>query len=188
MSLKECSIYRYAPDDIDPFEDDDEGSIWSINYFFFNKTRKRVCYVYLRGLSALSHSAKEALMTPIKSKRFADDESDGWLTPDLGARKRAKYWLGDRAKKGLEEYGESDELDNMVIDHPGEIIDNDEEEWQTGREASMGVEYWSSDGDSDVESLKEREISRENSREKSSSREKSNVRAWSEGITERMEL
>jgi hypothetical protein len=96
MSLKECSIYRYAPDDIEPFEDDEEGSIWSINYFFFNKTRKRVCYVYLRGLSALSHSAKEAMMTPLKSKRFADDESDGWLTPDLGARKRAKYWLGDR--------------------------------------------------------------------------------------------
>ena len=30
------------------------------------------------------------------TKRFADDESDGWLTPDLGARKRARYWLGDR--------------------------------------------------------------------------------------------
>ncbi|RMZ88770.1 hypothetical protein DV736_g3995, partial [Chaetothyriales sp. CBS 134916] len=101
MSLKECSIYRYAPDDVDPFEDEEEGSLWSVHYFFFNKTRKRVLYLYLRGLSVLSHSTKDAaIQTTVKSKRFIDDESDGWLTPDLGARKRAKYWLGDR--KGIQ--------------------------------------------------------------------------------------
>ena len=95
MSLKECEIFRYDPGDWDPFEDDDETSLWSIHYFFFNKTRKRVCYLYLRGVSGLSHSPSNHFMTPVKAKRFADDESEGWLTPDLGARKRAKYWLGD---------------------------------------------------------------------------------------------
>lgn len=109
MSLKECSIYRYAPDDFDPFEDEDEGSIWSLNYFFFNRARKRVCYLYLRGISILSHSPSEALRTPMKTKRYADDESDGWLTPDLGARKRARYWLGDREGVQVE-----------VADHDGE--------------------------------------------------------------------
>jgi Maf1 regulator len=108
MSLKECSIYRYAPDDLDPFEDEDEGAIWSINYFFFNKTRKRVCYLYLRGLSVLSHSARDSMQTPIKSKRLADDESDGWLTPDLGARKRARYWLGDREGFEIANHDDSD--------------------------------------------------------------------------------
>jgi len=96
MSLKECHIYRYAPEDVDPFEDDDEGSIWSMNYFFFNKARKRVCYLYLRGVSVLSQSAADALRTPVRAKRLADEESDGWATPDLGAHKRARYWLGDR--------------------------------------------------------------------------------------------
>ena len=96
MSLRECSIYRYAPEDSDPFEDDDEGSVWSMNFFFFNKQRKRVCYLYLRGISILSHQASDPYQTPIKPKRTADDESDGWLTPDLGAHKRARYWLGDR--------------------------------------------------------------------------------------------
>lgn len=96
MSLKECHIYRYAPDDMDPFEDDEDGTLWSINYFFFNKTRKRVLYLSLRGISALTQDDMDGLMTPIKTKRLAEDESDGWLTPDLGARKRAKYWLGDR--------------------------------------------------------------------------------------------
>ncbi|KIX04155.1 uncharacterized protein Z518_07709 [Rhinocladiella mackenziei CBS 650.93] len=96
MSLRDCSIYRYAPEDFDPFEDDEEGSIWSMNYFFFNKARKRVCYLYLRGISVLAMSTVEGLRTPIKSKRLADDDSDGWATPDLGAHKRARYWLGDR--------------------------------------------------------------------------------------------
>ena len=96
MSLKDCEIYRYDPRDLDPFEDDEEGSLWSVHYFFFNKQRKRVCYLYIRGISILSHSPSDALRTPVKTKRFADDESDGWLTPDLGARKRARYWLGDR--------------------------------------------------------------------------------------------
>jgi hypothetical protein len=115
MSLKECLIFRYAPEDIDPFEDDEEGSIWSINYFFFNKARKRVCYLYLRGISVLSYSAKEGLQTPIKSKRLADDESDGWLTPDLGARKRARYWLGDR--EGVQ-VGDHDDSDGGLPDQP----------------------------------------------------------------------
>ncbi len=96
MSLRDCNIYRYSPEDFDPFEDDDEGSIWSMNYFFFNKARKRVCYLYLRGISVLALSAVDALRTPGRAKRFAEDESDGWITPDMGAHKRARYWLGDR--------------------------------------------------------------------------------------------
>ncbi|KAJ9605423.1 RNA polymerase III-inhibiting protein maf1 [Cladophialophora chaetospira] len=96
MSLRECAVYRYAPEDLDPFEDDDEGSIWSMNYFFFNKARKRVCYLYLRGISVLAVPSIDALKTPIRSKRFADEDIDGWITPDMGASKRARYWLGDR--------------------------------------------------------------------------------------------
>lgn len=91
MSLKECSIYCYAPEE-DPYDGDD-ASIWSLNYFFFNKARKRVCYLYLRGISVLSRLADGAA-TPIETKRTMDD---GYLTPDLGARKRARYWLGDYA-------------------------------------------------------------------------------------------
>lgn len=120
MGLKECSIYRYAPE-FDPFEEDEDGAIWSTNYFFFNKARKRVCYLYLQGISILS--GKDGLMTPIKSKRLADDESDGWLTPDLGARKRAKYWLGDR--EGVEVVSH-DEADVETIEKPDLMATSDE--------------------------------------------------------------
>lgn len=136
MRLKECTIYRYAPEDYDLFEDDDEGSIWSMNYFFFNKGLKRVCYLYLRGVSVLSQT-DTGLRTPLRSsKRLADDESDGWLTPDLGARKRARYWLGDR--EGVEvaahDDAEPDKAESslappkrpLVDDHDNYVLSDDD--------------------------------------------------------------
>lgn len=121
MSLKECTIYRYAPDDYDLFEEDEEGAIWSMNYFFFNKVLKRVCYLYLRGISVLSHSPSQEFQTPVKStKRLADDESDGWLTPDLGAKKRARYWLGDRDDVEVAEHADDDPEREQV----GEALTN----------------------------------------------------------------
>ncbi|KAL7272069.1 RNA polymerase III-inhibiting protein maf1 [Rhizina undulata] len=56
MDLHNCNIYAYSPDDVsdDPYGDD--GLLWSTNLFFFNKHKKRVCYLYLRALSTLHHS------------------------------------------------------------------------------------------------------------------------------------
>ncbi|KAL5381054.1 hypothetical protein PMIN06_006960 [Paraphaeosphaeria minitans] len=174
MDMANCEYYAWEPSD-DPFADD--GAIWSHHCFLYNKERKRVCYFYLRGISSLSNSPSVPTSLITRFKQAQHETSS-----NAGSRKRAEYWLGARAKKGLEEYGDSDELDNMVIDHPGDIVDADEEDWEAGRETSMGAEYWSGDGDSDVESLKEREMSRE------TSRKPSNVRAWSEGVMEKMEL
>ncbi|KAF2748903.1 repressor of RNA polymerase III transcription MAF1 [Sporormia fimetaria CBS 119925] len=117
MSLDDCEYYAWEPAD-DPFADD--GAIWSLHHFMYNKERKRVCYFYLRGLSALSTSPPAAMSLVTKLKQAQYEQS-----PNRGSRKRAEYWLGHRAKKGLQVYGESDELDNMVIDHPGDIVDAD---------------------------------------------------------------
>jgi hypothetical protein len=100
MSLKDCDIYCYAPDE-DPFDGDD-GSIWSLNYFVFNKAKKRVLYLYLRGLSAISSSPSASV---VKRNRGESSVGDG-------ARKRARYWLGDRADAedfGDGGWGEDDE-------------------------------------------------------------------------------
>ena len=90
MTLKDCSMYRYAPEE-DPY-DGEEGSLWSFNYFFFNKARKRVCYIYLRGLSIIGNSPPQK--TSIKIKRPASGIS---TLDEETSRKRARYWLGDRA-------------------------------------------------------------------------------------------
>ena len=110
MSLKDCSIYCYSPEE-DPY-DCEEGALWSFNYFFFNKARKRVCYFYLRGLSIISHSSY--LRTPITMKRSADDE---WRTKaESGASKRARYWLGDRAAQDVtSSWGEDDDDEDVIV-------------------------------------------------------------------------
>jgi Maf1 regulator len=96
MSLNDCAIFSYSPED--DMNDDDDGAIWSHNYFFFNKHRKRVCYIYLRGIPILNRDEEdevamwdEGLATPI-GKRIPDD---AYLTPDMTAKKRQRYWLGD---------------------------------------------------------------------------------------------
>lgn len=106
--MKDCSVYCYSPEE-DPY-DGDEGTIWSINYFFFNKTRKRVCYIYLRGLSIISHSPIDK--APASTKRGADNDI---LWPEgSGARKRAKYWLGDQVEDVTSASDEEDEEDGYI--------------------------------------------------------------------------
>ncbi|KAI9654620.1 MAG: RNA polymerase III-inhibiting protein maf1 [Trizodia sp. TS-e1964] len=122
MALRDCSIYCYAPEE-DPY-DGEEGAIWSFNYFFFNKARKRVCYIYLRGLSIMSHSPiQRAIQSP---KRSAED-----IEIDAGASKRARFWFGDRADAqatwddSLED--ESISWDDGAVDVEGVALDDGDE-------------------------------------------------------------
>ncbi|PBP21675.1 mitogen-activated protein kinase maf1 [Diplocarpon rosae] len=85
MNLKECTVYCWAPPD-EPF-DGEEGSIWSLNYFFFNKQRKRVAYLYVRGVPVMTHSPRQRSALPKRS-------ASGY---ESGANKRARFWLGDHA-------------------------------------------------------------------------------------------
>jgi len=117
MSLKDCSIYSYAPEE-DPYDGED-GAIWSLNYFFFNKARKRVCYIYLRGISILSHSPTDSMTTPEPGKRTVDDEYE---TPDFGARKRARYWLGDRATLKLPDSSTDEDGPCEVVSPPARPV------------------------------------------------------------------
>ncbi|KAI4646936.1 hypothetical protein J4E93_005160 [Alternaria ventricosa] len=168
MDMSSCEYYAWEPSD-DPFADD--GAIWSHHFFLYNKERKRVAYFYLRGISALSNSPSVAmsLMSRFKASKYES-------SANAGSRKRAEYWLGDRARKGLEAYGDSDELDNMVIDHPGDVVDAEQQRYLPARDMSMDADYYESDDDSDVESLVDRE------------RAVSKIRTMSEGIIERMDL
>jgi AP-1 complex subunit sigma 1/2 len=168
MDMANCEYYVWEPSD-DPFADD--GAIWSHHFFLYNKEKKRVCYFYLRGISALSSSPSVAMSLMSKFKQSQYESS-----ANAGSRKRAEYWLGDRARKGLEAYGDSDELDNMVIDHPGDIVDAEQSLWIPTREMSTDADYYESDEDSDVESLVERE------------RGRSAMRTMSEGVMDRIEL
>ena len=105
MTLPECKLYSYVPEE-DPFSDTDEqAAIWSHNYFFFNKDEKRVCYLYLRGLSMIGWETPGEAKTPtsvvmVHPKRPA---SSTWSSADgeETGRKRARFWLGDKAENAI---------------------------------------------------------------------------------------
>lgn len=147
MGLRQCEKYSYAPDD-DPF-DGEEGAIWSLHYFFFNKERKRVCYFYLRGLSVISHSPVSAPghvqhWRPRLIQRKASSVSVG-----EGAGKRASYWLGARANDSeidTDAYADDDD-DEMVLADP----EDDEVERASGMDLDdirfeLTEGYWGMDG------------------------------------------
>ncbi|OQO09943.1 hypothetical protein B0A48_04298 [Cryoendolithus antarcticus] len=117
MDLHKCEKYSYLPQD-DPF-DGEEGAIWSMHYFFFNKEKKRVCYLYLRGLSVISHSPVHA---PIHAPRMARQQSS--ISIGEGAGKRAAYWLGggvDASDIDSADYDDDDEDDSdMLLELPGD--------------------------------------------------------------------
>jgi hypothetical protein len=115
MTLKECTIYCWAPPD-EPF-DGEEGSIWSLNYFFFNKVRKRVVYLYIRGVPVLGHSPRPRHSV---AKRGVGSHSSG-------ANKRARYWLGEQADNitNGEDEDEDTMWDNETTDNPDVMFDDD---------------------------------------------------------------
>ena len=177
MSLRECGIYRYLPEN-DPYDGED-GAIWSYSYFFFNKARKRVCYIYLRGLSIMSHS-------PIAraSAKAIRSPNDSWSSDEPSNRKRARFWLGDRAADVYSGWGEDEDED---ITEP----------WEN--EGVIPVDYLFGDNEHDPEaaggrledsrlSISSAMSSNPASPHSERSRSKSTVRGVSEDIAERMEV
>ncbi|KAJ1728035.1 RNA polymerase III-inhibiting protein maf1 [Coemansia biformis] len=52
INIDECDVYSYTPDaESDPYED--EGPVWSFNYFFFNRHLKRIVFFTCRCISNL---------------------------------------------------------------------------------------------------------------------------------------
>lgn len=136
MSLRDCSVFSYQPA-LNPF-DEEAAAIWSLHYFFFNKERKRVAYLYVRGVPVVSHSSPPQLLRPPTRQRsgamsLTPSSSPGdlrkrRLVDESGANKRARYWLGDRAERATASEDEDDYADDGLTwnrDRDG-VLDLDE--------------------------------------------------------------
>jgi len=88
MDLRHCEKYSWEPED-DPFEE--EGALWGQHHFFFNKDKKRVCYLHFRAFSVISHSPAASAL-PFRAPGLM--RSLNSVTVGDGAEKRAQYWLG----------------------------------------------------------------------------------------------
>lgn len=71
IKLDECDVYSYKSDlETDPFGE--KGSVWSFNYFFYNKKKKRILYFSCRGMSKTAVELSETT----DYKYNTDDEDD----------------------------------------------------------------------------------------------------------------
>lgn len=73
IDMKDCDVYSYKSDlETDPFGE--VASIWSFNYFFYNKKMKRILYF---SCKAVSKTAAEEEGTETSSRQYNyDEESD----------------------------------------------------------------------------------------------------------------
>ncbi|KAL1297179.1 hypothetical protein AAFC00_004752 [Neodothiora populina] len=127
MDLRHCEKYSWDPED-DPFEA--ESALWSQHYFFFNKERKRVCYLNFRAFSVLSHSPLSHMPTGGRGQMIPNSINN--VSIGEGAGKRAQYWLGHSVDDDdVGSWGEMDD-DDLVIREEDEDeqemdMENDEE-------------------------------------------------------------
>ncbi|KAI0016520.1 Maf1 regulator-domain-containing protein [Xylariomycetidae sp. FL0641] len=123
MTLRDCTAFSYQPLD-DPF-DGDEAAIWRLHYFFFNKAKKRVAYLYVRGLPIVMNSP--SLAAHRRSSNGVAKRHGAPVSSSFGANKCAKFWLGDQLADRVEATnGEDyDEDEDMVVWDPDEDIEID---------------------------------------------------------------
>ncbi|KAK4230257.1 Maf1 regulator-domain-containing protein [Podospora fimiseda] len=141
MKLKDCVVFSYEPEN-GPF-DEEEGAIWALHYFFFNKALKRVCYLYVRGVPVMSHSPSMIRRGPLRMGSSVS--TTGFDVDDsMGANKRARYWLGDSLAERVRMEGGVDD----------EELYDDGLVWN--RDADGDVVQWD-DGDDDYDDYEEEE-------------------------------
>jgi hypothetical protein len=175
MMLKDCTVFSYQPAD-DPF-DEEEGAIWALHYFFFNKALKRVCYLYVRGVPVMSHSprirAHSALSRRTRANLAGLGDED---TDDLGANKRARYWLGEKFAERIT--ASDDDMDDGLV-------------WNRDADGDVNCQY--DDDDDDADEFEEDEgqgamDTDEDDDDNHRRRSRSPVRGVSEDIAARMEI
>ena len=122
MTLQECEVYSYSPEE-DPF---DENALWSHDFFFLNRRRKRVLYFYVRVSSILGHSPSADLTTPIVGVKRSRPLSAQSFSFIAGASKRAKHWYEsppDDFEDGWKHY---DDWDSLTMGPEEDGVDADE--------------------------------------------------------------
>ncbi|KAI9323557.1 repressor of RNA polymerase III transcription MAF1-like protein [Dichotomocladium elegans] len=86
VQLKECDVYSYNADSDDDPMNDQDGYLWSMNYFFFNRKLKRMVFFTVKSRSLINVPAGES------EHDFIDDDT----TEDEKSRRGYDYFvMGD---------------------------------------------------------------------------------------------
>jgi AP-1 complex subunit sigma 1/2 len=154
MTLHDATVFSYQPAD-DPFDEED-GAIWAHHYFFFNKSRKRVAYLHVRGVPVVSHGSPRGATAPMSmlssspaKRRRALTTSSSMLEDMRGANKRARFWLGDTLADRIVDDDSDGEFDDGMMWNRG--LDGEIGEYYDDDDAEPGLDEDVDDEDLDSE-------------------------------------
>lgn len=136
-----------------------------------------MCYLYIRGLSMLSHSPSARARKGQSTRKRARPTSANLSVRDEGGKKRARYWFGAKTEFEDDGWGDGDDDDeepSETIEEPGD----DEVDAEQALGASDGGSFHDLSDDDDDDSDVEVEAYRSRSK----------VRHMSEHMTETMEV
>ncbi|EFX04540.1 mitogen-activated protein kinase maf1 [Grosmannia clavigera kw1407] len=148
MHLQDCTAFSYQPAD-NPFDEED-GAIWALHYFFFSKSRKRVAYLYVRGVPVLGQSP--LLLSRQQQHRRLSHFSMNTPTTAGGGRARFGQHRGSRSGRQASAAGingENSSLLTSATKRPGIAIHDG------GDAAGKRARYWLGDQADQLVSLEE---------------------------------
>ena len=101
VELKDCDVYSYVPEEDGPFSE--ESSLWTLNYFFYNKTLKRLVFFICSARS-------KHLSTMMDASQYGVDESSAAAMDDEEEEASVDIFsdmleYGDAGEGGLFETG-----------------------------------------------------------------------------------
>jgi len=77
IRVRECDIYSYIEGEADAFSED--GIIWSMNYFFFNKKLRRLVFLTCRCTSKTVERQEASMLNDYSDE---DEREWGWSIED----------------------------------------------------------------------------------------------------------
>jgi hypothetical protein len=73
IQLKDCEVYSYVPEEDGPFSE--ESTLWTLNYFFFNKVLKRILFF-------ICHARSKHLTVLMDAQQYAADDGGAGVQDD----------------------------------------------------------------------------------------------------------
>ncbi|KAH7826679.1 putative repressor of rna polymerase iii transcription [Monocercomonoides exilis] len=138
VEVSNCEIFSFVPgndgEEQDPFAE--EGTIWSFNYFFYQKEAKKVLFFSVRCVSRVGELS-EWMIKSLSDEESEEEERElDRHSSDVAAWKRRHGLYGDGRERGVDRSYEriSDINDTLHLNIGSEKEEDEEEEDGEGGE------------------------------------------------------
>ena len=102
VELKNCEVYSYVPEEDGPFGE--ESSLWTLNYFFYNKALKRLVFFICSARSKHLSTMKDASQYGVDESSAAMDEDEEEASVDIFSDMLARQLIHEGSRVCIPEH------------------------------------------------------------------------------------